>query len=662
MKVVIVESPNKCKTIEKYLGNDYKVISTKGHVRDLAISGKNNLGVDCENNFKPTYTIIKGKKKIVEEIKNISKNADEIILATDPDREGEAIAWHLSEILKLKKDNKRLEFHEITRDSIINAINNPRFIDLNLVASQEVRRIIDRIIGFRLSNILQKMENLKSAGRVQSATLRLIVDHEKKILDFKPVKYWLINLILKKDNKEIKTDLYKYKNKNYNEIKIEDEKLANEIVEETKKNKVLKVLEIKKKNKVINAKAPFITSTLQQDAITRLNMSASKISYVLQELYEGIKIKDEIVGLITYIRTDSPNLSSSYVSETKKYIAKKYGDEYVKKEEKKIKEKEFAQNAHEAIRPINNSYDPESIKEFLTNDQYKLYKLIYNRTLAYLMVGKKEEITSVIIGNEKVSYKIYGSKLIFDGFEILNKEEIKKDKELKFKVDINDTFDVVDVQLKSDFTKPPSHLTEAGVIKLMEEKGIGRPSTYSKIVTLLRERLYVVKEKNSIIPTEHGLKVIEFLKSKFPDIVNIDFTARLENDLDKVNESEKSRVDTINKIYLPFISELDNVLNEKIGLCPICNSQLVRVRSKNGKFFTGCSNYPKCKYIKKEPKEKLTLMDRKCPECNNFLVKRISKKGKFFIGCSGFPKCHYIENINKNNSSGKIKESIKNNE
>ena len=662
MKVVIVESPNKCRTIEKYLGSDYKVISTKGHVRDLAISGKNGLGVDCENDFKPTYTIIKGKKKIVEEIKNISKSADEVILATDPDREGEAIAWHLSEILKLKKDNKRLEFHEITRDSIINAINNPRFIDLKLVASQEVRRIVDRIIGFRLSNVLQKMKNLKSAGRVQSATLRLIIDHEKKISDFKPIKYWIINSILKKDNKEIKTDLYKYKSKNYSDVKIESEELANEIIKETKKNKVLKVLDVKKKIKTINSKTPFITSTLQQDAITKLNMSASKISYILQELYEGIKIKDEIVGLITYIRTDSQNLSSSYIEDAKKYIAKKYGDEYVKKEEKKIKKREFAQNAHEAIRPINNNYDPESIKKFLTNDQYKLYKLIYNRTLGYLMVGKKEEITSVIIGNENVSYKIYGSKLIYCGFEILNKEDLKKDKELGFDVNINDVFNVVDVQLKYDFTKPPSHLTEASVIKLMEEKGIGRPSTYSKIVTLLQERLYVIKDKNSIIPTDNGLEVIKFLKSKFPDIVNIDFTAKLESDLDKVDESKKSRIDTINKIYIPFVKELNDALQEKIGLCPICNSQLIRVRGKNGKFFTGCSNFPKCKYVKKEPKEKLILLDRKCPKCNEFLVKRMNKKGKFFIGCSGFPKCHYIENTNKNNSSDKIKKEIKNNE
>lgn len=660
MKVVIVESPNKCKTIEKYLGDDYKVISTKGHVRDLAISGKNGLGVDCDNDFKPTYTIIKDKKKIVEEIKNFSKKADEIILATDPDREGEAIAWHLSEILKLKKDNKRLEFHEITRDSILNAINNPRSIDLKLVASQEVRRIIDRIIGFRLSNVLQKMKNLKSAGRVQSATLRLIVEHEKKISDFKPIKYWIINSIFRKDNKEIKTNLYEYKGKNYSDVKIESEELANEIVNETKKNKILKVLDIKKKIKTINSKIPFITSTIQQDAITKLNMSASKVSYILQELYEGIKIKDEIVGLITYIRTDSPNLSSSYIEDTKKFIAKKYGNEYVKKEEKKIKKKEFVQNAHEAIRPINNNYDPESIKEFLTNDQYKLYKLIYNRTLGYLMVGKKEEITTVIIGNEKVSYKIYGSKLIYYGFEILNKDNLKKDKELGFEANVNDDFNIVDVQLKYDFTKPPDHLTEASVIKLMEEKGIGRPSTYSKIVTLLLERLYVIKDKNSIIPTNNGLKVIDFLKDKFPDIVNIDFTAKLESDLDKVNEDKKSRVDIINKIYVPFIKELNVVLQEKIGLCPICNSQLIRVRGKNSNFFTGCSNFPKCKYVKKEPKEKLTLLDKKCPKCNNFLVKRISKKGKVFIGCSGFPKCHYIENANKSNNSDKIKEKYKN--
>lgn len=651
MKVVIVESPNKCKTIEKYLGKDYKVISTKGHIRDLAISGKDGLGVDCDNNFKPNYVVLKDKKKIVDEIKKIVKKADEVILATDPDREGEAIAWHLSEVLHLKSNNKRLEFHEITKDSIINAINNPRTIDLKLVASQEVRRIIDRIIGFRLSNILQIANNLKSAGRVQSSTLKLIVDHETKILDFKPKKYWLIDVSLKKDNFEIKATLSKYQNKCYTDkIRIENEELAKEIVKFTKDSKTLKVLKIDKTIKTINSKPPFTTSTLQQEAISYLNMSAAKVSHVAQELYEGIKIENEFVGLITYIRTDATNLSLSYVNEAKKYIAKKYGSEFVKiGNNPKSKKNEFAQNAHEAIRPINNDYDPEKIKSFLTNDQYKLYKLIYNRTLASLMVGKKEEYTSVVIGNSSVSYKISNTKLIYYGFEILNKENLEN-KENK-KLDLfkkNDVFNIINVNLKQDVTKPPNRLTEAGIIKLMEEKGIGRPSTYSKTITLLQQRLYVTKEKKAIIPTNNGIKVIDFLKIKFPDIVDINFTAKMENDLDQINESEESRINTINKIYLPFMKTLNHVMQEKDFLCPVCHAKLVRVRGKNGKFFTGCSNFPNCKYVKKESSNNVILLDKKCPECNSPLVKRISKKGKFFIGCSGFPKCHYIEKINKN--------------
>ncbi|MCQ2795576.1 MAG: type I DNA topoisomerase [Bacilli bacterium] len=636
MKVVIVESPNKCETIKKYLGNDYRVIATKGHVRDLATSGKAGLGVDCENGFKPTYTIIKSKRATVNEIKAAIKGAEEVILATDPDREGEAIAWHLSELLKLKPDNKRLEFHEITRDSITEAIRSPRTIDQNLVASQEARRIIDRIIGFRLSDVLQRKNNLRSGGRVQSATLKLIVDHEREIAKFKPEEYWTISARLEKEGREIEVPLYKYKDK---EERLPNKEMADEAIKAT--GSQVKIIEINKTVKTVNPKLPYTTSTLQQDAISRLGMSAARVSRVSQELYEGIRINGEHIGLITYIRTDSTYLSETYVNRARAYIKERFGEEYVAPiKETSTKGKAFTQNAHEAIRPTSNNMTPSKVRQFLNNNQYRLYELIYNRALSFLMTSKKEETTSVIFANGEAKYKITGNKTIYKGYEVLTGGS--ENRSLGFDPVEGDVFNVKNITPKQNFTTPPPHYSEAKIIKLMEEKGIGRPSTYSSTISTLQNRTYVIKDKGAVIPTANGTKAIEFLEKKFKDIVDTEFTANMENELDTVQEGEASRTATINKIYIPFMKEYDEAMKETLGNCPKCGAPLKRVKGRYGSF-TGCSRYPDCDYKKKEEKNKPEYLDKKCPVCGKPLVKRTNKKGKSFVACSGFPECRYIE-------------------
>jgi len=640
MKIVIVESPNKCETIKKYLGEDYKVIATKGHVRDLATTGKAGLGVDCEHSFKPTYTIIKGKRILVNEIKALAKTAEEVILATDPDREGEAIAWHLSELLNLKDNNKRLEFHEITRNSITEAIRNPRTIDKNLVASQEARRIIDRIIGFRLSDVLQRKNNLRSGGRVQSATLKLIVDHERKIKAFKPEEYWDVNVKLKKGNIELDAPLYKYKDITINDKnRLKNKQEADEVLALTGAS--LKIKEINKTIKTVNPKLPFTTASLQQEAISRLGMSAARVSRVAQELYEGISVRGEHVGLITYIRTDSTYLSDTYVSHAREFIKEKFGEEYIGPiKETSSKGKAFTQNAHEAIRPTSNHRTPSSVRQYLNNNQYRLYELIYNRALAFLMTSKKEESTSVIFGNDNVSYKVNGNKTIYPGYEVLTGKNDNKD--LGFDPKEGDEFQVVNNESKQSFTQPPARLSEAKIIKLMEEEGIGRPSTYSSTITTLQNRFYITKERNVVTPTDKGIQAVEFLEEKFPDIVDVKFTSKFENELDTVEEGESSRTKTINEIYIPFMKEYDEAMKMVLGNCPKCGAPLARIKGRYGSF-TGCTNYPNCDYKVKEPKSTPELLDKKCPKCGSPLVKRTNKKGKSFIACSNFPKCRYIE-------------------
>ena len=637
--LVIVESPAKSKTIEKYLGGDYKVVSSKGHIRDLATTGKYGLGIDIEDDFKPNYIPITGKKKDISALKKMASSSDKVILATDPDREGEAISWHLYDELKLKDSNyERVVFNEITKDVVINSINNPRKIDMDLVKSQETRRMLDRIIGFRLSKLMQRKTGGKSAGRVQSVALKLIVDREREILAFVPEEYWTIEA----DFKEFKATLEKYHNK---KVEIHTEVEADEILE--KLDKSFKIDSVEEKEKMKKPKDPFRTSTLQQMAANRLNFSSSKTMQIAQKLYEGMNIGKETVGLITYMRTDSTRLSDVFVSDTKTYIKGKYGDEYVGSV-KASKEPKGAQDAHEAIRPTSIMRTPESIKEYLSNDEYKLYRLIYIRSLAYLMSSAKTLATTVNLENNGYMFKATGSVLKFDGYLKVYKEyEDSEDTILPDFKNYKSGCVIADkIEKFQHFTKPASRYTEASLIKEMETLGIGRPSTYATIMKTIKDRGYVITEDKKFVPTDIGFETTDKLQEFFSGIVNVEYTANMETELDEIADDKKDNIEVLSKFYDEFaplvekaFKEMEKKEPEKTGeVCPDCGSDLVIRSGKYGEF-TACSNYPTCKYIKKEEKEVTVVA--KCPKCEHDIVARRTKKGKTFYGCSNYPKCNY---------------------
>lgn len=645
MKLVIVESPKKCDTIGRYLGKDYKVMASQGHIRDLATTGKGGLGIDIEKDFKPNYVVSNAKKRIVNELKTAKHKSDEVILATDPDREGEAIAWHLTQVLDLDpKATKRLEFHEITQPSIVAAIDNPGKIDMNLVQSQETRRILDRIIGFKLSGLMQKKINSRSAGRVQSATLKILCDHEKEIKAFKPEEYWSIDALLSKDNGNVEADFHKV---NGETIKITSEKECDEVLK--KIGKTAKVAEVKKTIRKVESKPPFSTSTLQQEAYNRFKFSTKKTSIIAQRLYEGIDLGSEHVGLVTYIRTDSTRLAPNYVERAIEYISETFGKEYIGSV-RQNKLQANAQDAHEAIRPTSNHRTPESIRHFLTPDSYKLYKLIYDRAVSSLMSAKKEEVTVVIFDSNGVSFKSEGVRVIFDGYTRIYGEF--EDKTIKYLPEINekDELKIEKINHEQHFTQAPARYSEAKIVKVMEEKGIGRPSTYASTISTLLERKYVTSEGGVLFPTEQGMKTAHVLSKFFPTLVDSKYTANMETELDGVQDGSESRTTMIKDFYYPFI-ELVNEANktmykdpdEQTGeVCPLCGSPLVIKKSKFGKF-TACSNYPQCKFIKKEIKAKATETGEMCPKCGKPLVERKDKKGKIFVACSGYPDCKYIK-------------------
>ena len=644
MKLVIVESPTKCNTIQRYLGEDYIVKASLGHVRDLATSGKGGLGVDVENNFTPTYIINKDKRNVVNELKDISRKADEVILATDPDREGEAIAWHLATVLGLDVNkNKRLEFHEITRDSISEAMKNPRNIDLKLVASQETRRILDRIIGFKLSTLINRKIHSKSAGRVQSATLKIINDHETEIANFVPEEYWEINCKALIGHKEI--DI-KFVNDFNGKKEIKTKEQADEIINKINDKAVITAIE--RNIKIVESKLPFTTSSLQQEAFTRLKFSTAKTSSVAQSLYEGLNINGEHVGLITYIRTDSTRLSPVFVSRAETYIEETYGKQYVGKV-KTGKNSALAQDAHEAIRPTANHRTPESVRAYLTPDQYNLYKLIYIRALSSLMMPKKEEVMTITLNSGDNIFKLEYTRTIFPGYEIINKYDASKD-DVFPNYNEGDEFSIVKKEAIQKFTTPPSRYSEAKIVKIMEELGIGRPSTYASTIATLKKRKYVTEEKGILLITEQGAKTAHILDKYFPSIVNAKYTADMEEDLDKIQEGDVSSLQILKDFYSPFIKMIESGYErmyedeaEPTGeLCPVCGHELVYKLGKNGKFIA-CSNYPKCNYVQKEKKE-LVYIGRICPECGSPLVER-EKNGKKFIACSNYPKCKYVEKV-----------------
>ena len=636
-KLVIVESPSKSKTIEKYLGNDYKVVSSLGHIRDLSTSGKYGFGVDIDDKFKPDYKILKGKNKLVKDLKKDVKESEFVYLATDPDREGEAISWHLYDTLGLNKNNyKRIVFNEITKDVILNSFAKARLIDDNLVKSQETRRILDRIIGFRLSKLMQSKTGGKSAGRVQSVALKLIVDKEREIEAFIPEDYYEIDAYFK----DFTAKLFNYKDQ---EIEIKTLEEAESILSKLTKEFIIESIDKKEKNK--KSKYPFITSTLQQEASTKLGFTSKKTMMIAQKLYEGVTLENETVGLITYMRTDSTRLSDEFIKSTYAYINDKFSKDYIGYV-KQSKKTENVQDAHEAIRPTSINREPDKVKEYLSNDEYKLYKLIYVRALASLMKDAKVEATTIILDNHDYKFKATGQILIFDGYlKIYQEYEDSEDKILPMLVEKKEIISEK-IEYTMHTTKPPARYTESKLIKEMEELGIGRPSTYAKTIDTLIERAYVKVIEKKFHPTEIGIETTDKLQEFFKDIINVKYTKEMEDDLDKIADGDVIYYELLDKFYQDFepkvkvaFNEMDKKAPVETGeICPNCGSPLVIKQSKYGKFIA-CSNYPECKYIKQEKKEIIEIMD--CPKCNGKIIERKTKKGKIFYGCNNYPKCDF---------------------
>ena len=633
--LVIVESPSKSKTIEKYLGSDYKVVSSKGHIRDLATSGQYGLGVDIENGFKPSYVAIKGKGNVIKELKKDVKSSDMVYLASDPDREGEAIAWHLKDALGIKDDNyKRVLFNEITHDKVLDAINHPTVIDENLVKSQETRRILDRIIGFRLSKLLQSKIGAKSAGRVQSVALKLIVDREREIEAFKPEEYWTITAIFK----DYEAELFKYKK---DDIELHSESEANAVLDKLSDKYVVESIE--KKAKARKSKAPFITSTLQQEASTKLGFPARKTMSIAQKLYEGIDLGSETVGLITYMRTDSIRLSDDFVKPAMKYIEENYGKKYVG-HVKSSKKKDNVQDAHEGIRPTSVLREPLKVKEYLSSDEFKLYSLIYKRTLASLMADASVNQTTIIFDNNDYKFKTVGSILIFDGYLKIYKDYESSEDKILPEVGESEVATTNNVDCSQHFTKPPARYTEAKLIKTLEELGIGRPSTYATIIDTIKSRGYVDLEEKKFKPTEIGIETTDKLQEFFSDLINTDYTRDMENDLDEVADGKLIWNEVLKKFYDLFeprvkdaFSDMEKKVPQETGeVCPECGNPLVVRKGRYGEF-VACSNYPECKYIKKEEVEEKDICD--CPNCGGKIIEKKSRRGKIFYGCNNYPKC-----------------------
>ena len=636
-KLVIVESPSKSKTIEKYLGTDYKVVSSLGHIRDLATTGKYGFGIDLENDFKPNYEIIKGKKKLVTSLKKDVKDSSFVYLATDPDREGEAISWHLFDTLGLSKDKyKRIVFNEITKDVILSSFESARDIDDNLVRSQETRRMLDRIIGFRLSKLMQSKTGGKSAGRVQSVALKLIVDREREIDSFISEDYYEIDAIFN----EFEAKLDSYDNVKI-EIKTEDE--ANNII--SKLSEIFKIKSIDKQMKNKKAKAPYITSTLQQEASSKLNFTSKKTMMLAQKLYEGITLKDETVGLITYMRTDSIRLSDEFIKKTYAYIKEKYGEDYIGYV-KKNKKSENVQDAHEAIRPTSINRTPESVKPYLSNDEYKLYRMIYYRALASLMKDASVEATTIILDNNNYQFKTTGSVLKFDGYlKVYSDYEENNDTILPILTE-NQELKSNEINFTKHTTKPPARYTESKLIKEMETLGIGRPSTYATTIGILSERDYVKVIEKKFHPTDIGIETTDKLQEYFKDIINVDYTKEMEDDLDKIADGKLMWTNLLDRFYNEFEPKVKDAFDnmekkpaEETGeMCPNCGNPLVIKRSKYGEF-TACSNYPNCKHIKTDKETPKEIMD--CPLCEGKIVEKKTKRGKQFYGCNNYPKCAF---------------------
>ncbi|MDM0979347.1 type I DNA topoisomerase [Clostridium perfringens] len=690
-KLVIVESPAKAKTIEKYLGKNYVVEASMGHVRDLP---KSQLGVDIENEYNPKYITIRGKGELLSKLRKLAKKSDKIYLATDPDREGEAISWHLANVLKIdENENCRIEFNEITKDAVKNSIKHPRKINCNLVDAQQARRVLDRLVGYEISPLLWR--NVKwglSAGRVQSAALKLICDREEEIKKFNPEEYWTVDVKLKKGKKSFPVKLT---TKNKKKIEIKNKEQADQIIDELKENEYI-VSKIKKGTKNKNPLAPFTTSTLQQEASKKLNFMTKKTMSVAQQLYEGVEVKKfGTVGLITYMRTDSVRISKEAQEKALNFIDETYGKEYVPEEPRVYKGKKNIQDAHEAIRPTYVEITPEIAKANLSNDQYKLYALIWKRFIASQMATCILNTNSLEIKNGDYTLRASGSTIKFDGFmkvyEYISGEE--EESVLLPELEENEVLKEESIEGKQHFTQPPARYSEAAFVKLLEEKGIGRPSTYVPTISTLISRKYVDREKKILIPTELGFIVNDILSNYFKQIVDTDFTAEMEVKLDNVEAGKESWTHIVDEFFTPLKEDIEKaekeiskvIIEDKVSdvpcdkcgrlmvikhgrfgdflacpgypecqntkpiveevdaNCPLCGGKILVKRSKKGNRFYGCSNYPECNFVSwYEP------TNEKCPECGSHMVKRYSKSKGEYLQCSD-KECKYEKIIEKNN-------------
>ena len=648
-KIIIVESPSKSKTISSYLGKGFKVLSSKGHICDLATSGKDGLGIDIEHGFVPTYKVMKEKESLVNSLIRECKGK-EVYLATDPDREGEAIAYHLARSLGLNLNElNRVEFHEITRTAVVDALNNPHTIDLKMVESQEARRMIDRILGFKLSKLLQKKIGSKSAGRVQSVALLMIVNLEKEILAFIPTSYYEMEALFN----TFKLKLVEIKgNPIDSKHRITDRKEL-----EVLKGRLLSftVSNITNKQVKRNSYPTFTTSTMQQDASSKLNFSPTRTMRIAQGLYEGKNVGDETVGLITYMRTDSTRLADSFVKEANQYIVNNYGTKYLGYV--KVKDQKNMQDAHEGIRPTSIHRTPESIKQYLTDDEYKLYSLIYKRTLASLMSSATFNSTKVEFTNTDSLWALTGQQLVFDGYLKVYGKSDEDENSLLPSFELGSSYNANEIVILDKETQPKSRYTEASLIKDMEEKGIGRPSTYAQTIQTLKEREYIKLEKKTLIPTEQGILTTDKLLDFFSSLINVEYTANMETNLDKIASGEKEKLSELNEFYnqfMPLLAEATTGMSAIYPIatdeiCPECGKPLVIRLGKYGEF-TACSNYPNCIYIKKEaPEHEAEDTGILCPSCHKSnIVKRIASKGKnkghIFFACNNYPKCKNIYN------------------
>ena len=647
-KLIIVESPAKANTIKKFLGGSTKVVASMGHIRDLP---KSKLGIDVEHDFEPEYINIRGKGDLIKSLKKDAKNAKKVYLATDPDREGEALAWHLAHILEIPEDNLcRVTFNEITKETVKESIKKPRKIDMNLTYAQQARRVLDRIVGYKISPVLwKKVRRGLSAGRVQSVAVKLIVDREEEIEKFIPEEYWNISAILL-DEKSKKNFVAKFYGKDEKKLAIHSKEEVDSILKDIENGKYI-VTDVKKGEKKRNPAPPFTTSTMQQEASRKLGFTLKKTMSIAQGLYEGVKVGEKgTVGLITYMRTDSTRISEEARAAAKNQIIKTYGEQYY--ENRYYKTKQNAQDAHEGIRPTYVDLVPEEIKEYLTNDQYKLYRLIYHRFLASQMSTAIYDVVSANIDVNKYNFRASGQTLKFKGFMTLyvETEDNKEEEEDTSIPELENGQKVIKQKLESkqSFTEPPPRYTEASLVKMLEEKGIGRPSTYSPIITTILERHYIEKEQKQLVPTELGKIVNKLLTENFTDVINVEFTAKIEEEFDEVAEGKENWKQVIREFYAPFEKQVEKVEKELEHVelveevsdvpCDKCGRMMVIKYGRYGKFLA-CPGYPECK----NAKPLVENIEEPCPKCGGKIQIRKSKKKRKFYICENNPKsCDYI--------------------